>query len=465
MKAALMRPRQSETPAAVAPRRPDGRISFWQFLRLLRENALATYAADDFNADCIEQRLLWRRNFVVNDPDAIRHVLVDNAGNYTKSELARRLLEPGLGRGLVTSEGETWRRHRRIMAPAFDPRSVAGYAPIMTEVAQELLARWDALPDQSEAEVAAAMTHTTLHIISRAMFSSDSDDIVDVVERGVGQYQATVRPGLLDLLHFPLWLTRLLSPRRAVGTLNEFDQMVDRLISARSRQPENGPKDLLTRLIAARDGTTGGGMNAKEVRDQVVTIFMAGHETTAQALSWTWYLLSEHPSAEAKLHDELAKVLAGRTPSHEDLADLRYTRMVLEESMRLYPPAHTLAREAIAPDEVGGHYVPAHAAVLIVPWLLHRKPSLWERPDCFEPERFLSERASARPRFAYIPFGAGPRICIGAAFAMEEAMLVLATIAQRYRLRLKPGHPVEPQGLITLRPRYGLRMVLERRAI
>jgi cytochrome P450 len=351
------------------------------------------------------------------------------------------------------------------MAPTFDPRSVAGYAPIMTEVAQELLARWDALPDQSEAEVAAAMTHTTLHIISRAMFSSDSDDIVDVVERGVGQYQATVRPGLLDLLHFPLWLTRLLSPRRAVGTLNEFDQMVDRLISARSRQPENGPKDLLTRLIAARDSATGGGMNAKEVRDQVVTIFMAGHETTAQALSWTWYLLSQHPSAEAKLHDELAKVLAGRMPSHEDLADLRYTRMVVEESMRLYPPAHTLAREAIAPDEVGGHYVPAHAEVLIVPWLLHRKPSLWERPDCFEPERFSPDQTSARPRFAYIPFGAGPRICIGAAFAMEEAMLVLGTIAQRYRLRLKPQHPVEPQGLITLRPRYGLRMVLERRAI
>jgi cytochrome P450 len=201
------------------------------------------------------------------------------------------------------------------------------------------------------------------------------------------------------------------------------------------------------------------------VRDQVVTIFMAGHETTAQALAWTWYLLSQHPAAEAKLHDELTSVLEGRAPRHEDLANLPYTRMVIEESMRLYPPAHTLARQPIVTDEVLGHRIPAGAVVLIVPWLLHRKPSLWENPDRFEPERFSAERASARPRFSYIPFGAGPRICIGAAFAMAEAMLILATIAQRYRLHLKPGHPVEPQGLITLRPRYGLRMTLERRQV
>jgi cytochrome P450 len=216
-------------------------------------------------------------------------------------------------------------------------------------------------------------------------------------------------------------------------------------------------------LIAARDTETGGGMTPKEVRDQVVTIFMAGHETTSQALSWTWYLLSQHPDAEAKLHDELTTVLEGRIPRYEDIANLRYTRMVIEESMRLYPPAHTFGRQPIAADEVLGHRIPAGAEVLIMPWLLHRKPSLWENPGRFEPERFSPERTAARPRFAYIPFGAGPRICIGAAFAMAEATLILATIAQRYRLRLKPGFPVEPQGLITLRPRYGLQMRLERR--
>ena len=453
----------TEVPVLAAPTRPEGRMSLRQFLRVVRENILATYAPEDFDKDFIARRLLWRRTFVVNEPNGVRHVLLDNAQNYKKSELSRRILEPGLGRGLITTDGELWRRHRRIMAPAFDPRSVAGYAPVMTEVTEEMLAQWDALPERSEVDVAVAMMHTTLHIISRAMFSSDSDEIVDVVERGVSEYQTTVRPNLLDLLHFPEWLTELISPRMADGILDEFDASVDRLLTERGRAPDAEPKDLLARLIAARDTETGGGMTAQEVRDQVVTIFMAGHETTAQALAWTWYLLSQHPGAEAKLHEELASVLEGRTPRHDDVANLPYARMVLEEAMRLYPPAHTLGRQPIAADEVSGHRIPAGSTVLIVPWMLHRKPSLWERPDRFEPERFSPERAAARPRFTYLPFGAGPRICIGAAFAMEEGILILATIAQRYRLRLKPGHPVEPQGLITIRPRYGLPMILERR--
>jgi len=453
----------SETPTLAGPSRPEGPMTFRQFLRVVRENTLATYLPDDFGEDIIARRVLWRRTFIINEPGAIRHVLLDNAENYIKSEVTRRILEPGLGRGLLTSEGETWRRHRRIMAPAFDPRAIIGYAPIMTDVTESLLAKWDALPDASEADVAAAMMHVTLHIISRAMFSSDSDEIVDVVESGVNRYQTTVRPSLLDLLHVPEWLTRLLAPKHTAGIFDEFDRSVDRLLAERGRKPDAEPKDLLARLIAARDSETGRGMTAKEVRDQVVTIFLAGHETTSQALSWTWYLLSKHPAAEAKLHEELARVLDGRAPRYEELASLRYTRMVIEESMRLYPPAHTMARQPIAPDTVLGHRIPAGAEVLIVPWLLHRKPSLWERPDRFEPERFSPERAASRPRFAYIPFGAGPRICIGAAFAMAEATLILATIAQRYRLRLKPGYPVEPQGLITLRPRNGLRMTLERR--
>jgi len=427
----------TEVPVLAAPTRPEGRMSLRQFLRVVRENILATYAPEDFDKDFIARRLLWRRTFVVNEPNGVRHVLLDNAQNYKKSELSRRILEPGLGRGLITTDGELWRRHRRIMAPAFDPRSVAGYAPVMTEVTEEMLAQWDALPERSEVDVAVAMMHTTLHIISRAMFSSDSDEIVDVVERGVSEYQTTVRPNLLDLLHFPEWLTELISPRMADGILNEFDASVDRLLTERGRAPDAEPKDLLARLIAARDTETGGGMTAQEVRDQVVTIFMAGHETTAQALAWTWYLLSQHPAAEAKLHEELASVLEGRTPRHDDVANLPYARMVLEEAMRLYPPAHTLGRQPIAADEVSGHRIPAGSTVLIVPWMLHRKPSLWERPDRFEPERFSPERAAARPRFTYLPFGAGPRICIGAAFAMEEGILILATIAQRYRLRLK----------------------------
>ena len=452
----------SETPALPAPLRPDGHVSFWQFLREVRENLLAIYPREASSEDVIARRLLWRRVFIINEPSAVRQVLTDNAQNYTVSELSRRLLEPGLGRGLLTSEGETWRRHRRIMAPAFDPRSIAGCAPIMTDVTQELLAAWDALPNFSEVDVAATMMHAAMQIVSRAMFSSDSNEIANVIERGVEEYQTTVRPGLLDLLHIPQWLTRFVSPRRPEKIFDELDGLVDRLLH--SHDPTAERQDLLARLIVARDSQACDGMTAQEVRANIVTIFMAGHETTAQALSWTWYLLSQHPAAEAKLRDELAIVLAGRAPRHEDLANLRYTRMVIEESMRLYPPAHTLSRQAIAEDEVAGHRVPKGSLVLIVPWLIHRHRALWERPEIFDPLRFTPERSAARPRFAYLPFGGGPRICIGAGFAMMEAVMILAMLGQRYRLRLPKGHRVEPVGLITLRPLNGLKMILERRS-
>jgi cytochrome P450 len=451
-------------PALAAPTPPQGPLPLRQFLRLLRDSSIATYRTDAYTADILERHLFWRRTFFVNEPGAIKHVLLDNAANYAKTEITRRLLEPGLGRGLLTSEGDTWRRHRRIMAPSFDHRSIVAYAPLMTEIAADLAGRWDTLPAGAEIDVAAAMMKATLHIISRTMFSSDSDEIVDVVESGVGRYQSAIRPGLVDLLELPKWLSRLTSWRRPERVFGEFDKVIDRLLAERGRSAEGQPKDLLARLLAARDEETGRGMTAEEIRNQVVTIFMAGHETTALALTWTWYLLSQHPAAEAKLHAELAAVLGGRVPRHEDLGKLRYTRMVLEESMRLYPPAHTLSRAAIGDDEVLGRRIPAGAQILVVPWLLHRNPKLWPQPGVFDPERFAPERAGSRHRFAYIPFGAGPRICIGAAFAMAEAMLLLATIAQRYRLRLKPGFPVEPQGLITLRARHGMQMMPERRA-
>jgi cytochrome P450 len=455
--------RPAAAPALAAPTPPPRPLGLWQFLRTVRDSSIATYPTFIYDSDIIASRFLWRRNFVVNEPGAIKHVLLDNAENYHKTEITRRLLEPGLGRGLLTSEGETWRSHRRIMAPSFDHRSILSYAPIMTAVAEDLANDWDAEPAGTEIDIAVAMMHATLHVISRTMFSSDSDDIVDIVERGVEGYQARVRPSFADLAGLPAWLTPFSGHRHASTAFAEFDRVIDRMLAARERAGATGPKDLLGRLIAARDEETGGGMTSQEVRNQVITIFMAGHETTALALTWTWYLLSQHPEAEAKLHAELDRVLGGRTPRHEDIAKLAYTRMVIDEAMRLYPPAHTLSREAVKEDEVLGHRIPAGSTIIIAPWLLHRNPKLWERPERFEPERFAPERAGQRHRFAYIPFGAGPRICIGAAFAIAEAILILATLAQRHRLRLKPGFPVEPQGLITLRARHGMRMILERR--
>jgi cytochrome P450 len=443
-----------------APLPHRGRMPLFEFFRTLRDNMVATYGEEAYERDIIERKMFGRRRFLVNEPAAIKHVLLDNAANYRKTEITRRLLEPGLGRGLITSEGETWRRHRRTMSPAFDHRSIASYAPIMTEAAGELLADWSRLGPGASIDVAIAMMQVTLNIISRTMFSSDSDRIVAIMERGAGRYQAQMRPNMMDFIGLPAWLAGMGRTRVADRTLGEFDTEIDHLIKLRSSNPDDGPRDLLSRLIAARDEQTGGGMTAQEVRDHVITIFMAGHETTAMAMTWIWYLLSQHVPEEAKLHAELAAVLGGRVPGPEDLSKLTYTRMVIEESMRLYPPVHTIAREALADDTLAGRHVPKGSAVLIAPWVLHRHRQIWHDPGLFDPERFSPEQSSGRARFAYLPFGGGRRICIGAAFATAEATLLLATIAQRYRLSLVPGHPVEPQGLITLRARHGMKMVL-----
>src|SRR5258708_14136356 len=242
-------------PMLPGPRVPQRPLTLFQFLRVLRDDTLATIRSEAYTADILERRLLWKRTFFVNEPGAVKHVLLDNAANYHKTEIARRLLEPGLGRGLLTSEGETWRRHRRIMAAAFDHRSIVAYAPIMTDIAENLLRDWDALPAPAETDVATAMMHATLLIIARTMFSSDSDDIVDIVEGGVHRYQAEVRPGLVDILGLPRWLS---SSHGAGAIFTEFDKAIDRLIGARGRAGDAQPKDLLARLIAARDEETGG---------------------------------------------------------------------------------------------------------------------------------------------------------------------------------------------------------------
>lgn len=451
-------------PALPAPIPRRGSLPLFEFFRTLRDNMIGTYAEEAYERDIVERKIFGRSRFLVNEPTAIKHVLLDNAANYRKSEITRRILEPGLGRGLITSEGETWRRHRRIMSPAFDHRSIASYTSTMTEAALELLRSWASRGTGIRIDVATAMMEVTLNIISRTMFSSDSDHIVAIMERGAGRYQARMRPNMMDFLGLPVWLAGLGRIGVAARALGEFDGEIDRLIKMRSIRSENGPEDLLARLIAARDEQTGGGMTAQELRDHVITIFTAGHETTAMAMTWTWYLLSQHPAEEEKLLSELRTVLGGRAPDSEDLSKLAYTRMVIEESMRLYPPVHTIAREALANDTLAERHVPKGSNVLIAPWVLHRHRQLWHDPGRFDPERFSPEQSAARRRFSYLPFGGGRRTCIGAAFAMAEATILLATIAQRYRLRLVSGHPVEPQGLITLRPRHGMMMTLTPRS-
>jgi cytochrome P450 len=364
-------------PILAAPVPRQGPMPFFEFMRILRDNQIATYAQEAYELDIIERKMFGRYRFIVNDPAAVKRVLLDNVANYEKTEITRRILEPGLGKGLLTSEGETWKAHRRTMTPAFDQRSVASYTPVMTAEAEKLNSQWSKLGADQVVDVAVAMTEATLQIISRTMFSSDSDDMVGILERSSGQFQAQMRPNIMDFIGMPAWLAGLGRLNVAKRTLGEFDSVIDRLIRERTRNIDNAPKDLLSRLIAARDEQTGIGMTAQEVRDHVITIFMAGHETTAMTMIWTWYLLSQHPVVEAKLHAELDAVLGGRTPTHDDVPKLTYTRMIIEESMRMYPPAHTLARVALADDTLCGRAIPKGATVMIVPWLLHRHKKLW----------------------------------------------------------------------------------------
>jgi cytochrome P450 len=451
------------SPVMPAPVPRRGRMSLLEFLNTLQDNAIGIFTEEAYEQAVVQRKVLGRDVFIVSDPVLIKYVLLDHVANYEKTEITRRILEPGLGKGLITLEKDTWRKHRRTMAPAFDHRSVASYTPIMTAATEEMLTDWAKVAPGVAVDVEHEMMEVTLNIISRTMFSSDSNDIIRIMGGAAGRYQARIRPNIFDLFGVPDWLAGMRRLKLAKQTFAEFDTVIDRLIAERVSDPGSGPKDLLARLIAARDEQTGGGMTAQEVRDHVLTIFMAGHETTAMAMTWTLYLLSQHPAEEAKLHRELDSVLGGRAPTPEDVGRLSYTRMVVEESMRIYPPVPSMEREALADDSLGGRRVAKGSTVIISPWVVHRHLKLWENPGRFDPERFSPENSAARQRFSYLPFGGGQRICIGAAFATTEAIALLATIAQRFRLRLKPGHKVDPQGLITLRARHGMKMLLTAR--
>ena len=265
------------------------------------------------------------------------------------------------------------------------------------------------------------------------------------------------------MLGLPAWFSNLFTNRKIPDVFVEFDKAIAKLISARATNGSEEHSDLLGRLIATIDGKNGATLSAKEVRDEVVTTLVAGHETTAQALTWTWYLLSQNPSAEAKLMNELETVLGSRPLRYEDIANLQYTRMIIEEAMRLYPPLHTIPRQAIADDIVLGRHIRRGSTVLIVPWLLHRNPSIWNEPNVFNPLRFSPQQVAQRPRFSYIPFGSGPRVCLGARFAVTEAIVILVTLVRQHQLHLKPGHVVKPQGLLTTRPKNGMLMVIKPR--
>jgi cytochrome P450 len=394
--------------------------------------------------------------YLFNHPDLIREVLVTQHRNFHKGrglERARMLL----GTGLLTSEDEFHLRQRRLAQPAFHRQRVAAYGATMAAYAAARRDRWRA---GAVIDAHREMMALTLAIVGKTLFDAD----VEHEAAEIGEALATTFEAFQFgfLLPFGELLERLPLPAtlRFKKARARLDATIYRLIEERRRSgADHG--DLLSMLLLAQDTEgDGGGMTDLQLRDEAMTLFLAGHETTANALTWTWYLLSQHPAVEARLHAEVDAALGGRLPAADDLGALPYTRMVLAESMRLYPPAWILGRRAVAPFEAGGYEIPTRSIVLMSQFVTHRDARWFPDPEQFDPERFTPDRQAQRPKFAYFPFGGGPRVCIGEQFAWMEGVLVLATIAQRWRLSLVPGHPVALQPIITLRPKFGMRMTV-----
>lgn len=399
----------------------------------------------------------------VNHPEAIQHVLQDNNKNYHKGFKAVPTLEMTLGHGLLTNEGDPWLQQRRLMSPVFHHRNIEAMGEMMTRRATSMFeTRWtNAARNGETLNIAAEMMQLTLDIVSEALFSANVSDKTQAVSEAVTVLtkDATMR---FDFPFYPRPNIPTPHNRAFLRALRELDSIIFGIINDRRAHP-NGHQDLLRLLLDARDPESNQAMGDKQLRDEVITLFIAGHETTANLLSWTFYLLSQHPKVEAQLHAEVDSVLNGRTPTAADVPNLQYTRRVLDEVLRLYPPAWMLNRTNLTADELCGYEIPANTFLAISPFVMHRHPAYWDSPETFDPDRFLSGQANRMHRFVYFPFGGGPRLCIGKGFAQVEAALLLATFAQACRLKLVPNANAEMQARVTLRPKNGLHMTIETR--
>ena len=406
-------------------------------------------------------KLLGKRIYFVNDAEYVKHILLDHVENYPKSVSYRNNLRPFLGEGLLTSEGEFWKRQRRLAQTAFHLRRLKALAATMADAAATMTAGWE---HGRIIDVMGAMNAVTMDIVARTLFGADvSDEIGEVAQAMAVLQEETGRVSPTVFLDLPEFLVR---PRgkafdEAVATL---DRIVNRIVAERRAYMAQGGEprdDLLSMLLEARDEESGEGMTDRQLRDELVTLFLAGHETTAIALTWTFHLLGQTPRAEATLHKEVDEALAGRaTLGFDDLENIPYARMVADEAMRLYPPAYVFSRRALKDDNLGVFRIPAGAHIVISPYALHRRPDYWPQAEEFWPERFALGARTDRPKMAYLPFGGGPRICIGNSFAVMEHGIVLATVVRNWRLESIPRIEVRTEPRITLRPKGGLQMRL-----
>jgi cytochrome P450 len=396
--------------------------------------------------------------YFVNEPELIREVLVMQDRKFTKSRALKRA-RVLLGEGLLTSEGSLHMRQRRLIQPAFHRERLIEYSKVMVEYALKTRARWTA---GNTLDVAGEMMRLTLAVVSQTLFSADVEgeatEIGEALTGVLEMFNMLLMPFSEYVEKLPLPFVRRFERARKV-----LDDIIYGMIHERraSGNPDRG--DLLSMLLLAQDEDGGGGMPDELVRDEALTLFLAGHETTANALTWTWYLLSQNPECEARFHAEVDDVLQGRTPGYDDLPNLRYTEEVLAESMRIFPPVWAIGRMASETVRLNEVEIGPKSIVIVSPYVMHRNPKYYPEPERFDPERWTPEAKKARPQFSYFPFGGGSRLCIGERFAWMEGVLILATVAQKWKLRLDPGQKVEPQPIITLRTKYGMRMSVESR--
>ena len=403
--------------------------------------------------DIVHHQLGRQHIVFLNHPELIREVLVNQNDNFEKERTVRRS-ELLLGKGMITAEGAAHRRQRQAAAPAFHRQRISSYAQAIVDNARHTRAKWQ---HGAVVDVSLAMMEMSLAVVAQTLFGTalngEAAELAAAINTIMSMYNyMIVMPAAETLVHLPLPKVGRFKRARA-----RLDSTVYRMIEAHRGARSGG--DLLSMLLEAFPHAEDG----PYLRDQVITIFLAGYETIANALNWTWYLLAQNPAAEQKFHAELDAVLAGRLPGFDDLPRLRYTEMVLAESMRLYPPAWAMGRRALRDFALGPYWLPARTTVLMSQFVMHRDARYYPDPLRFDPERFTEQARALRPKLAYFPFGAGPRQCIGESFAWMEGVLALATIGQLWQFRLQPAQIVEPQPLITLRPRHGLRMRAQRR--
>ena len=399
--------------------------------------------------------------YTLFDPIAIEYVLTENHKNYRKPDFFNKPVRLLAGNGIITSEGAFWLRQRRLSQPAFLRHQVGKFGPHIVAATESLLQAWDRAGTEQTLDIVPEMMRLTLRIAGMSLFSTDISGEADAIGQAFRVTYGQVSNKMNGRPMLPLWV-----PTRRNREFRQSKELLDRVVLGliESRRRTRAPmKDVLDMLLAAQDEESGTGMTDQQLRDEVLTLLTAAHETVAAALSWAWHLLAEHLDIQQSLFDEVSAHLAGRTPTAEDLPHLPLVTAIFEETMRLYPPAWGMPRESIAADEINGYPIPAKAIITVSQLVTHRHPAFWKEPDRFDPSRFLPGAGRDRPKMAYFPFGGGPRICIGNHFAMLEGPLILAALAQRFHFTSVPGHTVVPDPTFTLRPKTGVRVIVRKR--